>query len=56
MGATAMALALQNGAFIPLAFGGLSFVASDLILGSMPTLGERVPVRFSGGARGVSGL
>ena len=34
MGATAMALALQNGAFIPLAIGGLCFIASDLILGS----------------------
>jgi len=34
MGATAMALALQNGGFIPLAFGGLCFIASDLILGS----------------------
>ena len=34
MGATAMALALQNGAFMPLAIGGLCFIASDLILGS----------------------
>lgn len=34
MGATAMAMALQNGAFLPLAIGGLSFIASDLILGS----------------------
>ena len=34
MGATAMAMALQSGAFIPLAIGGLCFIASDLILGS----------------------
>jgi hypothetical protein len=34
MGATAMALALQDAAFAWLAAGGLLFIASDLLLGS----------------------
>lgn len=34
MGATAMALALQDAAFVWLAAGGLLFIASDLLLGS----------------------
>lgn len=34
MGAMAMALALQAPSFLPLAVGGLLFIASDLILGS----------------------
>jgi hypothetical protein len=34
MGGAAMALALQDASFIPLAVGGLLFIVSDLILGS----------------------